>query len=37
MLFYMIFFLIFIIVRCIWKVCLFGNILNFEIIAFTKE
>ena len=30
-------FFIFIIVRCIWKICLFGNILSFEIIAFTKE
>ena len=27
----------FIIVICIWKVCLFENILNFEIIAFIKE
>ena len=30
-------FFIFIIVRCIWKVYLFGNILNFEIIALAKK
>ena len=30
-------FFIFIIVRYIWKVCLFGNILSFETIALTKE
>ena len=30
-------FFIFIIVRCIWKVCLFENILSFETIALTKE
>ena len=26
-----------IIVRCIWKVCLFGNILSFEIITLIEE
>ena len=35
MLFFMIF--IFIIVRCIWKVYLFGNILSFEIITLIKQ
>ena len=31
------FFKFFIIVRCIWKVYLFENILSFEIIALTNE
>ena len=30
-------FIFFIIVKCIWKVCLFRNILSFKIIALTKE
>ena len=34
---YFLWFFIFIIVRCIWKVCLLGNILSFKIIALTKE
>ena len=30
-------FFIFIIIKCIWKVYLFGNILNFKIIALIKK
>ena len=33
----MVFIFIFIIVRFIWKVYLFGNILSFEIIALIKK
>ena len=27
----------FIIIKCMWKVCLFENMLNFKIIAITKK
>ena len=36
MLIFMIFYF-FLIVRCIWKVCLLGNILSFEIITLNKK